>query len=123
MNLPLSPKPPFPLLSREKKRGRAVPLPRVGAPRRGRRDPERYRARTRVFRSLAREARRARPRYPYDLAKRRYFARGEILRSAGYDPATDVALSSEGCWLWNSPKTEMHQRVRAYFEQRDEDGE
>ena len=57
-----------------------------------------------------------------DLEKRRYFARGEILSSAGYDPATDIALSPEGCWRWNSDKPEMHRRVREYFEQLDEDG-
>ena len=56
------------------------------------------------------------------LEKRRYFARGEILSSADYNPATDIALSPEGCWRWNTHKLEMHRRVREYFEQLDEDG-
>jgi hypothetical protein len=57
-----------------------------------------------------------------DLEKRRYFVRGEILSSAGYDPATDIVLSPDGCWRWNSLKVNMHRRVREYFEEREEDG-
>jgi hypothetical protein len=58
-----------------------------------------------------------------DLQRRNYRSRHRILSSAGYDPATDIALDPEGCWRWNSPKPEMHRMVREYFEQRDEDGE
>ena len=46
-----------------------------------------------------------------------------ILKSAAYDPATDIALSAEGCWRWNSPKPGMHRRVREYFNGLDEDEE
>lgn len=54
---------------------------------------------------------------------RQYRARHEILRAFNYDPAADIALDAPGCWRWNSPKLEMHRRVREYFWQRDEDGE
>ena len=57
------------------------------------------------------------------IEKRRYFARGEILSSAGYDPATDIVLSPEGCWRWNSDKPELHRRVREFFEELDEDAD
>ena len=58
-----------------------------------------------------------------DFEHRKYTSRHQILRSFGYNPATDIALDAEGCWRWNSPKLEMHQRVREYFEERDEDGD
>ena len=57
-----------------------------------------------------------------DLERRRYAVRQRVLSSFGYDPATDIALDTEGCWRWNSPKPELHRMVREYFEQRDEDG-
>jgi hypothetical protein len=57
-----------------------------------------------------------------DLERRRYRTRLRILSSCGYDPATDIALDTEGCWRWNSSKPELHRMVREYFEQRDEDG-
>lgn len=58
-----------------------------------------------------------------DLQRRHYRLRQGILRSCGYDPTIDIALDAEGCWRWNSPKPELHRKVREYFEQRDEDGE
>jgi len=58
-----------------------------------------------------------------DLERRQYTARYRVLGSAGYDPASDIALDAEKCWRWNSPKPDMHRKVREYFEQRDEDGE
>jgi hypothetical protein len=57
-----------------------------------------------------------------DLQRRQYRARHQILRASNYDPAADIALDEQGCWRWNSPKWEMHRRVREYFWQREEDG-
>jgi hypothetical protein len=57
-----------------------------------------------------------------DLELRRYGVRQRILSSFGYDPAIDIALDTEGCWRWNSPKPELHRLVQEYFVQRDEDG-
>ena len=58
-----------------------------------------------------------------DFRLRQYGPRHQILRSFEYNPATDIKLDVEGCWRWNSPKWEMHRRVREYFHQRCEDGE
>jgi hypothetical protein len=58
-----------------------------------------------------------------DMEKRRYYARGEILCAAAYDPGVDIAISSDGCWRWNSTKPELHRQVKEYFEERDEDAE
>lgn len=55
-----------------------------------------------------------------DLVDRHYQARFDLL--AHFDPFTDVALDPGGCWRWASPKAELHAAVRAYFEQRFEDG-
>lgn len=58
-----------------------------------------------------------------DLERRQYRMRWRILADHGYDPATDLALSAEGCWKWNSPKSGMHRAIRDYFGSRREDGE
>jgi hypothetical protein len=57
-----------------------------------------------------------------DLQDRQYDPRHEILREHGYDPNVDIALDPQGCWRWNSPKYEMHRRIREYFHSRMEDG-
>jgi len=54
-------------------------------------------------------------------ANRAYLDRTEILRSCGYDPEHDIKASPEGPWQWSSQKTQLHARVRAYFESRKED--
>lgn len=56
------------------------------------------------------------------LEKRRYFERGEILRSENFDPTRDIARSADGCWRWRSDKPDLHRRVREYFASLDEDG-
>lgn len=58
-----------------------------------------------------------------NLERRQYRMRWRILADHGYDPATDLALSAEGCWKWNSPKSGMHRAIRDYFGSRREDGE
>jgi hypothetical protein len=57
-----------------------------------------------------------------DIRDRRYSKRQSILADHDYDPRTDIALDEAGCWRWNSPKPEMHRRVREYFHSRMEDG-
>ena len=57
-----------------------------------------------------------------DLRDRRYAARHEGLRRFGFDPFTDIAVDGEGCWRWSSPKADMHEYVRRYFDSRAEDG-
>jgi hypothetical protein len=57
-----------------------------------------------------------------EIRDRGYTVRQAVLAENGYDPRTDIALDSEGCWRWNSPKHEMHRRIREYFHSRMEDG-
>jgi hypothetical protein len=58
-----------------------------------------------------------------NLERRRYRDRFQILSAWEYDPASDIAVDTDGSWRWNSPKPEMHRMVREYFAQRSEDGE
>ena len=57
-----------------------------------------------------------------DLHDRRHQARHRPFAQFDFDPYTDIALDPNGCWRWNSDKTEMHAFVRQYFESRKEDG-
>jgi hypothetical protein len=57
-----------------------------------------------------------------DLRDRRYDQRHCILRDFDFDPLADIALDEQGCWRWNSPKYGMHQSIREYFYERNEDG-
>jgi hypothetical protein len=56
------------------------------------------------------------------LENRRYRERHEGLRRYAFDPFTDIALDTTGCWRWNTEKPNMHAYIRRYFEERDEDG-
>ena len=44
------------------------------------------------------------------------------IKPFAFDPATDLALSGSGSWMWNTDKPQLHQYVRCYFANRDEDG-
>ena len=57
-----------------------------------------------------------------ELSDRRYHERHEGLGRYNFDPFADVALDAGGPWRWNSDKPAMHNYVRDYFAQRDEDG-
>ena len=57
-----------------------------------------------------------------DLNNRRHQERHRLFAQFDFDPYTDIALDPNGCWRWNSDKTEMHAFVRHYFESRKEDG-
>ncbi len=39
-----------------------------------------------------------------------------------FDPFRDIKYDEQGCWVWNSDKTEMHTYVEQYFATRREDG-
>ena len=56
------------------------------------------------------------------LGKRANSARHRELSSFGYDPFSDLALTPEGPWQWNSDKPAMHAYLRSYFASRQEDG-
>ena len=57
-----------------------------------------------------------------ELIDRQYGQRHQSLEAFDFDPFTDIALDSNGCWRWSSDKRELHAFVRRYFESRNEDG-
>jgi hypothetical protein len=57
-----------------------------------------------------------------DLRDRKYGERTARLNRYRFDPGTDLVVDTEGCWRWNTPKTDMHRYVRSYFNSRNEDG-
>ena len=56
------------------------------------------------------------------LSDRRYGKRFEEFAAFDFDPSEDIALDDSGAWRWDSPKSEMHDFVRRYFDGRREDG-
>ena len=57
-----------------------------------------------------------------DLSNRGYPKRHGLFARFDFDPFTDIAVDPNGCWRWNSKKTEMQEFVRHYFKSRKEDG-
>jgi hypothetical protein len=57
-----------------------------------------------------------------DLRDRKHLARHRPFAQFDFDPYTDIALDPNGCWRWNSDKSEMQAFVSQYFESRREDG-
>jgi hypothetical protein len=57
-----------------------------------------------------------------DLGRRRYGDRYRDFERFDFDPFKDIRLGEGGCWSWASDKPEMHEHVRRYFTDRDEDG-
>jgi hypothetical protein len=58
-----------------------------------------------------------------DMDNRRYVLRNQELALFEFDPASDIRLGPEGCWEWNSPKSELHIWAVNYYYQRKEDGD
>ena len=58
-----------------------------------------------------------------DFAARQHAARHARLDEFDFDPFTDIALDTAGCWRWNSDKPAMQQWLRRYFQDRNEDGD
>lgn len=54
-----------------------------------------------------------------DRSKRLYHERALLLRD--FDPQRDIELDSGGCWRWATDKKKLHDDVRGYFVQRNED--
>jgi hypothetical protein len=57
-----------------------------------------------------------------EFADRRYGDRHRGLRQFGFDPYTDIALDTNGCWSWTTSNGALQDYVRRYFESRREDG-
>ena len=55
-------------------------------------------------------------------ADRGLSSRHNGLRAFNFDPYTDIAIDSQGCWRWNSDKPCMHRYFEEYFTSRREDG-
>jgi hypothetical protein len=53
---------------------------------------------------------------------RQYAKRQQSVLKAGFDPFTDIAIATSGCWRWNSDKPQLHRDLRDYFASRNEDG-
>ena len=58
-----------------------------------------------------------------NLEDRGYDRRYELLAQFAFDPYTDIVMGANGCWCWNSDKSELHEYIRKYFESRKEDGD
>ena len=56
------------------------------------------------------------------LEKRRGTTRHVEFGRLGYDPLSDIALTADGVWRWNSDKPAMHVFLKSYFPGRQEDG-
>lgn len=57
-----------------------------------------------------------------NIQNRRARTRHEGLQQFQFDPFTDIAVDTSGCWRWNTEKPEMHEYIRQYFLSRQEDG-
>ena len=58
-----------------------------------------------------------------ETVNRQYRERHQKLERFEFNPDEDIALTENGCWRWNSGKTEMHAAIARYFQDRREDGE
>jgi hypothetical protein len=57
-----------------------------------------------------------------NLENRRYRSRHSILARHGFDPRRHLRMSASGVWDWADAPLTLRKEVRAYFEQRNEDG-
>jgi len=57
-----------------------------------------------------------------DYRNRRRAGRHEGLQQFQFDPFTDIAKDTNGCWRWATEKAEMHDYIRGYLSSRGEDG-
>ena len=58
-----------------------------------------------------------------DLGRRSYGDRYAGFERFDFDPFKDIRLTAGGGWSWSSNKPELHEHVRRYFAQREEDGD
>ncbi len=52
---------------------------------------------------------------------RQYQSRHVALRAHDFDPHADIAIDTDGAWIWSSPKPALHACLRDYFARRQED--
>ena len=57
-----------------------------------------------------------------DHFDRKYELRNLILTNYDFDPKTDLKKNKYGCFEWASDKYEMHEEIKKYFKERNEDG-
>lgn len=57
-----------------------------------------------------------------DVLNRKTRGRHERLQQFQFDPFTDIAIDTNGCWRWNTNKPKMHAYISEYFSSRREDG-
>ncbi len=57
-----------------------------------------------------------------DMGRRKHRQRYAEFAGFDFDPKVDLALDNYGAWRWNSKKPAMHQYIRRYIAQRQEDG-
>jgi hypothetical protein len=57
-----------------------------------------------------------------DRVNRAYRGRHAELRSFNFDPFTDILISQNGTWSWNTDNPKMQEYLLAYFASRKEDG-
>ncbi len=57
-----------------------------------------------------------------ELKDRRYLQRQNDLMAHRFDPYTDIRPGADGAWRWASDKPALHTLLRAYFDNRHEDG-
>ncbi len=57
-----------------------------------------------------------------DLSDRQYAERQRRLEEFDFDPFADIAIDRNGCWRWNSGKSDLHGYAKRYFASRNEDG-
>jgi predicted glycosyltransferase involved in capsule biosynthesis len=55
------------------------------------------------------------------LKNRKYMDRHDIVLKYDYDPAKDIVLADNGVFEWASDKVGMHEDIKGYFHQRQED--
>ena len=59
--------------------------------------------------------------YHGPMTSRSYVGRRKCLRDNNFDPATDIRSSTNGAWEWATDKPNLHQAVKAYFVDRNDD--
>jgi hypothetical protein len=57
-----------------------------------------------------------------DAKNRKYGERHQIFASFDFDPATDLAISSNGAWQWARSRPDLEEFFTKYFLSRAEDG-
>lgn len=57
-----------------------------------------------------------------EIKNRQYLSRDLHLLNNNYDPEKDIDIGKNGLFHWSSDKTSLHQDVKQYFADRDDDG-